>query len=57
MTIRQTQVVKDEQYKSKLQFQKSHSKTMSEINAIKSLDSDIAEFEKKNLARRQDDSD
>lgn len=30
---------------------------MSELNAIKSLDSDIAEFQKKNLGKKKDDSD
>jgi len=44
MTIRQTQLAKDDQFKSKIQFEKSHYKTMSEMNAIKSLDNDIAEF-------------
>lgn len=44
MSIRQSQLHKDEHFKSKIQFQKSHYKTMSQLNAIKSLDSDIAEF-------------
>ncbi len=42
MTIRQTQVAKDDQFKSKIQFEKSQYKTMSELTAIKSLDNDIA---------------
>ena len=57
MTIRQTQVAKDEQFKSKTNFEKSQYKTMSEMNALKSLGNDIAAFERKNLKRREDDSD
>lgn len=30
---------------------------MSEVNALKALDSDIAEFERKNLGKGKDDSD
>ena len=44
MTVRQIQVAKDEQFKSKVQFDKSQYKTMSEMNAMKSLDNDIADF-------------
>ena len=44
MTIRQTQVAKDDQFKSKINFEKTHNKTMSEMNALTSLKNDIAEF-------------
>lgn len=57
MTIRQTQVAKDEQFKSKINFEKSQYKTMSEMSALKSLENDIAAFERKNLKKKQDDSD
>ena len=58
MSIRQTQMAKDEQYKSKIQFEKNQYKTMSELNALKSLKNDISEFEKKNLnSKKKDDSD
>jgi hypothetical protein len=57
MTIRHTQMAKDEQFNSKVQFEKSQYKTMSEMNAMKLLDNDIAAFERKNLKRKQDDSD
>ena len=57
MTIRQIQVSKDEQFKSKINFQRSQYKTMSEMNAMKSLDNDIADFEKRNLKNKKPDSD
>lgn len=57
MTIRQTQVIKDEHFRSKIQELKTHNKTMSEVNALKALENDIAAFERKNLNRNSDDSD
>ena len=57
MTIRQIQVQKDEQFKSKINFERSQYKTMSEMNAMKSLDNDIADFEKRNLKNKKPDSD
>lgn len=56
-SIRQTQVAKDEQYRSKLETQKMQSRTMSEMNAMRALDNDIATFERKNLNRIPNDSD
>lgn len=57
MTIRQSQVAKDEHFVSKLNLEKDQHKTMSEMNALKSLENDIAAFERKNLGKVEDDSD
>ena len=45
MTIRKLQKDKDQNYQSKLENTKIQSKTMSELNAIKSLDDDIKDSE------------
>lgn len=47
MTVRHMQSDKDVMFKTKLQQTKIQNKTMSELNAIKSLDKDINEFERK----------
>lgn len=44
-------------FKSKLNQTKLQSKTLSELNAIKSLDKDLKQFEKKTLKKQGDSSD
>lgn len=57
MTVRKLQNEKDFAYRSKLENTKIQSKTMSELNAIKALDKDIKDFEKKVSKKPKDDSD
>lgn len=49
MSIRRTQVQKDQLYKSKLENNKYQNKTMAQLNAVRSLGNDIQQFEKKNF--------
>lgn len=52
LTVRKIQKEKDQLYKTKIQQTKMQSKTMSELNAIKTLDDDIKRFEKKVKAQK-----
>ena len=52
MTVRRLQNQKDAAYKSMLEHSKIQNKTMSELNAIKTLDNDIKQFEKKVKAQK-----
>ena len=54
MTLRHLQNDKDEMFKTKLKETKIQNKTMSEINAIKALDKDINDFEKKFIKNKKD---
>lgn len=49
MTVRHIQNDKDTMFKTKLQQTKFQNRTMSELNAIKSMDKDINDFERKFL--------
>ncbi len=53
MTIRQIQINKDTEFKQREQDIKLKSKINSEASALKALESDIAEFERKNLKSRK----
>lgn len=44
MTVRHIQNEKDTMFKTRLQQTKFQNKTMSELNAIKSMDKDINDF-------------
>ena len=58
MTVRKMQKEKDVLFRTKQENQKVQAKTMSEMNALKSVDNDIDEFEKRVLKKSGDsDSD
>ena len=56
MTVRNSQLQKDQFYNTQFQNKKIANKTMAEVNAIKSLDNDINNFQKK-LSKKVDSSD